>query len=383
MYNFPSDFPDLYSEAVHARKILEVLSLARQSEQPADFWQKFLERSHDEYLSKRLNATVGIILGELIGSSTANDPIRMNRQYWRPVQPEAPSSLERIAGVYLSINPPSQSLLQLSTSDIQTLMGFALSKRKLYSSGKLVLENVLPALQLQYGQESFPFGLAVSEFIKCCNMTGSISTGEKWARTALANRLETSGVSTSPDTVYLRVALADSLLASSNYESAIGILSDILRETELAQPSILIMLIVRLCKAHRRSEDCFPSRDVAVALPRAIRALRHVSTNLRVAFVEEIKCNIDSMDVSEDQRRRWCESFGKLITTSPNSPKEQEITHLLKDFERLVNLISTKDLSCELKDVSLEDATADEAPVEEAMTQHQYKMILTPNQAQL
>lgn len=84
------------------------------------------------------------------------------------------------------------------------------------------------------------FGLAVSEYVKCCNLTEDMADRDHWARHALHNRRDTSGAKIRADTLYLQVALADSLLAASNYESAIEILSDILQDAQFIQSSVIL-----------------------------------------------------------------------------------------------------------------------------------------------
>jgi hypothetical protein len=340
----------LFSEVIHTRKILEMHISTQNPDSASNFWPVFLEQLHqnDEPLTKRLNATIGIHLSELIRTSTATDPLRMTREAWRPMQQEVPSSLERIALICLGLTPSlPETILRSLTLETQTLISFILSKRKLYDSAKRILNELLPTLEFQYGRNSMPFGLAVSEFVKCCNMTEDIASGAHWAQLALSQRLEAHTVKTSADTLYLRVALADSLLAASEYESAIELLSDILQNTQPDQPSIVAMLIVRLSKAHRRLGEPFPSPNIANALPRGIKALGQVSESLRLAFIEEIGCNIDSMDVSDVQRRKVHESLEKIVSRPPSLPNEQEVADLEKELQELSVFISSDMTSCQ------------------------------------
>lgn len=299
-------------------------------------------------MTKRLNATIGIILGELIRKSNVRDPLRATRESWRPLQKENPSSFEQIAMISLSITPlvqePSYGTL---TPELKTLMAFIISKRKLYDSAKYILKDLLPILESQYGQGSMPFGLAVSEFVKCCNMTEELADGLHWARRALSKKLDISDVKTSPDTLYLRVALADSLLAASEYESAIELLDDILQKTQSDQPSIVIMLTVRLWKAHRRLGKPFPLPKLVNALPRGMQALGHVSAMLRRTYIEEIGCNIDSMDLSEAQRKDVHERIADLVSKSSCLPNKQGMTGHGEGFKEVLALTSPDRTSCE------------------------------------
>jgi hypothetical protein len=340
----------LLSELIHTRKILEMHISAKNPDSASNFWPVFLDQlyQNDEPLTKRLNATIGIHLGELIRKSTANDPLRITRESWRPMQQEIPSSLERIATIYLGLTPSlPETVLGGLTLETQTLISFILFKRKLYDSAKRILNELLPALQFQYGQNSMPFGLAVSEFVKCCNMTEDIATGAHWAQLALSKRLEAHTVKTRADTLYLRVALADSFLAASEYESAIELLSDLLQNAQPDQPSIIAMLIVRLSKAHRRLGEPFLSPNTSNALPRGIKALGQVSKSLRLALIEEIGCNIDSMDVSDVQRRKLHESLEKIVSRPPSLPNEQEVADLEKELQKLSVFTSSDMASCQ------------------------------------
>ncbi|PMD21667.1 hypothetical protein NA56DRAFT_119775 [Hyaloscypha hepaticicola] len=289
------DHLDLLPDIFHTREVLAMYASAHLPEKAFNYVEE-LHKS-EKPLTKRLNATIGIILGELICKSTSRDPLAMAREFWKPTQLGHPSSLEQIALAYLNdTNSVLQPIFKSSKLEIQTLTGFIHSKKRLFDSAKHILKGLLPDLASQYGPKSMTFGLAVSEYVKCCNLTEDMADGEYWARYALFNRLDTSGAKPSADTLYLQVALADSLLAASKYESAIVILSDILQDAQSSQPSIVIMVSARLCKARRRLGDPFPSRQMVTALPQDMRALGHVSKSLRLIYAEEIGCNLDSMD---------------------------------------------------------------------------------------
>jgi hypothetical protein len=340
------DHLDLLPDIFHTRKVLEMYASAHHSEKAFNYVEE-LHKS-EKPLTKQLNATIGIILGELICKGTSWDPLVMARESWKRTQLGRPSSLERIALAYLNdTDAVLQPIFQSSNLEIQTLTGFIHSKKRLFDSAKHILKGLLRDLGSQYGRNSMTFGLAVSEYVKCCNLTEDMADGEYWARYALFNRLDTPGAKTSADTLYLQVALADSLLAASKYESAIEILSDILQDAQSTQPSIVIMVSVRLCKARRRLGDPFPSRQMVTALPQDMKALGHVSKSLRLTYAEEIGCNLDSMDVSNDQRRKLHASFADLVIKSSSIPNEQEITARVKDFQELLVITSSKLNSCQ------------------------------------
>jgi hypothetical protein len=130
-------------------------------------------------------------------------------------------------------------------------MGFILSKRKLYVPAKIILSSNLSTLQNHFGRMSMTFNLAISEFVKCCNMTNDEVEGERWARYALSNR---PNMKTTSDALYLRIAYADSLLAAAYYEPAIKELGEISEDIQVDNPSIVTMVALRICKAYRRQD---------------------------------------------------------------------------------------------------------------------------------
>jgi hypothetical protein len=169
----------------------------------------------------------------------------------------------------------------------KTLIGFVLARRKLYILAKDALDDALTAIESFYGYTSWEYGIAIAEFVKCCNMSQSERTGERWARRALTKR---QGLEDRADTQYLQVALADSLLVRSEYGGAIEILNDI--ATKSNDPSISLKAIIRLSKAHRRVGEIFPAPKIITELTRGLQVLNNMDEELRSAFMEELECNV-------------------------------------------------------------------------------------------
>lgn len=146
------DHLDLRPNIFNTQKVLEMYAAAHHSEKAFNYVEELYKSKKP--LTKRLNATIGIILGELVCKSTSWDPLAMAkaRESWKPKQLEHPSSLERIALAYLNdTDSVLQPIFKSSRLEIQTLTGFIHSKKRLFDSAKHILKGVLPDLAFQYG----------------------------------------------------------------------------------------------------------------------------------------------------------------------------------------------------------------------------------------
>jgi hypothetical protein len=327
----------------------------------------------DGKLNENINANVGIALGNNLSVNCTNDALRVACKSWKPIEPERPSSLERIAMAHFissisvarlveemgieahdTIHASDLSALgmnslmghsiidslrektglfvpadflrtDLSISDIEhtpnvgqlvesaprparvttvitantsvefkTLAGFVLARRKLYSLAKRVLKDAIPEIEARYGPTSWELGIAVAECVKCCNMTEEQRMGEQLAHSTLLRR---PGLGDRADSQYLRIALADSLLAGSNYNGAVEVLDGVIA-VERGDPSVVLKAALRLSKAHQRLSKVFPSPKITFRLAHRLQVLDQANDELRSAFTEEIERNVSQVDTS-------------------------------------------------------------------------------------
>jgi hypothetical protein len=60
-----------------------------------------------------------------------------------------------------------------------------------------------------------------------------------------------------------------------------------------------VTVATRLSKAHRRLGEVFPSRKITEVLLRGLKDLPHVSKSLQLAFIEELQCNLSTVDIGD------------------------------------------------------------------------------------
>jgi hypothetical protein len=277
--------------------ILALQDMAQIPESSGHTWSEQLKNLQAAHCldSKRSNAILGIALGSYLHVDHINDSLKASRETWEPLEHTNPSSLEKVAMACLFT---SNAVVDFITVDarleIKTLVGFVLAKRKLFSLAKGTLDTVLLGIETRYGISSLEYGIAVAEFVKCCNMTQEEATGERKARHALSRR---SGTDDRAETRYLKVALADSLLAGSNYVAAVEVLDDLLAD-EKAESLIIIKAAIRLSKAERRLGKDFPSARITAKMIQGLQLLDHAPYTLRSALIEEVVCNVAWFDAA-------------------------------------------------------------------------------------
>jgi hypothetical protein len=224
-----------------------------------------------------------------------------------------------------------------SSPEVKVLIGFIFSRRKLYNLAREVLEEAISEVEISSGSTSLEYGLVAAELATCCNITQEEARGEHWARHALSERSESDA---SADTYYLKIALADSLLAASCYKAAIEVLQGVLESRGL-DPSIGAKAIIRLVKARRLMGDTLPSESIRGPLVQGTRLLEDISTPLRAALCEEIFCNIDKLDAVDEKFVRQvegiCSAFDSLGTSGDQMEfdtfRDTQLEDLLASFK--------------------------------------------------
>lgn len=192
-------------------------------------------------------------------------------------------------------------------------------------------------------------------------MTQRQGEGERWARDALANRqLSDPHLYTHPpavpdrgsagpkiqhiedraDTQYLRIALADSLIADSKYDEAIGILH-IMLPGELSA-SLAVKISLRLSKAYRRIGEVFPSPKITQSLSEGLLRLIEVSNQLRAAYIEELRFNLESCEHNDHEIQYNVHEMMQLINcmshgnNSDNRRCVQVVEELRNNLQQII-----------------------------------------------
>lgn len=288
--------PALESELTYSRAVLDLRSIL-QKQNSSQIIPTVFDTVHQVSGGKRLNATLAIVLVELLSVEPENSSLKSAKESWSPILQEDPSSFERIAMAHLLSSVSVQSSLYLrADTSTKTLLGFVFSRRKLYILARDMLEEAVGNIERVYGGSSSEYLTTVAELVKCYNMTQDPASGKRWAEHAL------SSVPPKKDehgpTLFVRIALADAFLANAQYQDAVGILQQLLK-VQGRDPSITLKVLLRLCKALRRLGEIFPSSNIVKALAEGIHVLDEVPDKLRLAFLEEVLCNLGRVDITD------------------------------------------------------------------------------------
>jgi hypothetical protein len=303
--------PQLLSEIIETKLFLEIQKMA-QNETPieaSDFLSEEPELLWGITTSKRLNGRFGILVGDYIHRKLTCKPSGTIKESWNFVDSDNPSSLERIAFAYLTNTKVIPRVLYESQNlATKTLIAFILSKRSFYESARDILEGALSQIEKAYGRESWDYTITTAEYLKCCAVTWDVSAvrfDTLLAMTAGADNPANDG------SLFLKIALADVLLADSRYEAAIEVLNSVHSAT-IGHPSMNVTVVTRLSKAHRRLGKVFPSHEITEVLLRGLKDLPQVSKPLRFAFIEEFQCNLNTVDVGKfPAYQKLCEAMAK------------------------------------------------------------------------
>jgi hypothetical protein len=323
-----------------------------------------------------LNARIGIILGRRVSSQNISETLRKMPSIWRPISAEYPSSLETIAVAHqVTVGSPSSRSLNTSsqvlddrfddsnqnrTQDdttfttftleatrkprqlqlpellasntlptnadplVKTLVGFVYAQRSFFSLAKRTLRESMREIEQHYGPLSWEMGVVVAECAKCCNMLQQYRMAEQMIRSALRRR---AGLENRPDSQYLQIILADTLLAKANYVDAAELLERVFSSELSASSPVVMKATLRKAKIHRRLGEVFPSQKVTSNITHGLQALGQVNDGLRSAFMDEINRNIVRID-------------------SRNTPMYQEAQELADVLEEIQ---SCKDVGSEIQ----------------------------------
>lgn len=252
---------------------------------------------------ERSNAMIGYTLGMLLSNEamlaeTGGPTERLTEALssWQPLSPSSPSTMEYLAATSFCSQSQLSSIERPSfdTLDTKTLQGLLLSRRKLYEEAAEILNSTIRDIHLQYGRASMQLGIVTAELANCYNILRQEGLAEYCVKKTLQSRLDPS-LSSRRDGIYLRFALADSLIGRARYNEAITILQNIIDNSTISAP-FRMMSALRLAKSRRRiHEEAQKAFEQNSPLWTGLTLLRHIPGVLIMEYVEELACNISEI----------------------------------------------------------------------------------------
>lgn len=172
---------------------------------------------------------------------------------------------------------------------IEVAFAFAVARRRSYDLAIPLLESTLSRALSEWSSDSFEYALICAELIKCCNLSGQEPNGESLGVLTLQSRHDPR-MRRRADTVYLKIALVDSLVGQCKYKRAVDLLDGILELTGLSD-SLVTIILLRSNKIKRRlwGYHAFTLDDGgANIMHRVAPRLGTVSRDLQLEYLEEL-----------------------------------------------------------------------------------------------
>lgn len=346
------DQSQLQKEVVETRVLLQVHELVFTSTHASNFLSEKLELASRSIATRRLNGRFGIKLGEHVVRKLIRDSSGTIKNSWHAFKPEPLSAMEQIALAYVTgTKPDLRDLRGKESLTIKTLIAFVQSRRKFYESAKKILEGVVSQVESAYGRGSREYMITTAEFLKCCAITGDTGILRFDSLLSLASNAETGPKECN---LFLKIALADALLADASYGAAVEILESA-QSAGLQNSTMIVTVAIRLSKAQRRLGEVFPSPKIIDALLGGLKWISQVSSRLRLAFIEEIQCNLNSVDFGHFPAcEKLRDSIANCIVGWPSArtidgSAQQEhnfAAELEDDFKKVASLATTLEGSC-------------------------------------
>ncbi|KAF8856903.1 hypothetical protein BDZ45DRAFT_803804 [Acephala macrosclerotiorum] len=285
-----------------------------------------LSKSYDE----RSNATIGLAFSSFF------DDIRVSLgrkksielcSKWRPISEEAPSPME----VFTAANIITRDFIDLWLPTIRTgdlelriLTIRAIAQNNLYPQAGMLLEECLPDLEDRFGSESFEMSVALAELINYLNILGNAKKGEQLGCRAL-DRRRNEPLRDRTDTLYLQVAVADSLIRLSRYEEGQQLLREVIASS-FASDSLVMKAALRLAKIQRRHGTDDDPLGIGSPLSEALNRVSSVSDKLRLEYLQELAC---AMSITRDKDglgngKVWAEIYDTFPDILESAPTEGE-----------------------------------------------------------
>ncbi|CVK85067.1 uncharacterized protein FMAN_16033 [Fusarium mangiferae] len=240
---------------------------------------------------QRSHATLGYFL------SLQNIYFAEALKTWQPLLSKSPSQMEYLAAISFC----DQSRLALSaerpaflTLDTRVLEGLLRSRRKQHDQAAKALEVTRVEVVSQYGLCSMQVGIVTAELANCYN----ILRREELAELALSRCLELrldADLSNRCDGIYIRLALADSLIGQAKYHEAVPVLESVMGNPNISA-TFRMMSVLRLTKSRRRMhDDAQKAFEQNSPLWTGFALLSNVSEILVMEYVEELGCSISEL----------------------------------------------------------------------------------------
>ncbi|KAF4432635.1 hypothetical protein FACUT_8323 [Fusarium acutatum] len=252
---------------------------------------------------QRSNALIGHILAMLLSNEASTGEPKASAESlagalsdWVPLSLSKPSTMEYLAATSFCSRMQINSIGKPSfvTVDTIALKGLLLSRRKQHKDGAECLGSTMGAITSQYGPCSMQLGIVTAELANCYNILRKEEKAESCVRTTLDAR-EGRCLSTRRDGVYLRLALADSLIGRARYNEAVLVLESIIGSPDISA-TFRMMSVLRLARSRRRMhKDTQRAFEENSPLWTGLPLLSHVSGVLTIEYIEELACNISEI----------------------------------------------------------------------------------------
>ncbi|KAF5633872.1 guanine nucleotide-binding alpha-3 subunit [Fusarium tjaetaba] len=297
---------------------------------------------------------------------------------WQPLVPKSPSQMEYLAAVSFC----EQSRLAVLerpaflTLDVRVLEGLLRSRRKQYDQASKVLDTTMVEVISQYGSCSMQLGIVTAELANCYNVLRREALAELTLTKSLELLLD-SDLSNRRDVIYLRFALADSLIGQAKYQDAVPILQGIIDDPDVSA-TFRMMSALRLTRSKRRMhEDARKAFQQKSPLWIGFSLLDNVPDVLVMEYVEELGCSISELPKRklEDSKntQELIEAVNSALSTSSsvtNNPCWEWYTKCQEEYSGQITEATKENkgkgvdevLGNELPPQSVDDMSVDEGP---------------------
>ncbi|KAF5713070.1 hypothetical protein FMUND_8089 [Fusarium mundagurra] len=258
---------------------------------------------------------------------------------WQLLLSKSPSQMEYLAAISFC----KQSRLVLLerpaflTLDTMVLEGLLHSRQKHHDQAAKTLEATRVEVVSQYGPCSMQVGIVTAELANCHNILRREALAESILRSTLQARTD-SNLSTRRDGVYLRLALADSLIGRARYQEAVPVLESVIDNPGIPA-TFRMMSALRLARSQRRML-CVPVKAFKQNSPlwTGLTLLGNVPEGLVMEYVEEIGCSISQLpkeQLGESNTTQLIQAVNSALRRSrslPDSPCLEWYTNLQQEY---------------------------------------------------
>ncbi|KAG5818439.1 hypothetical protein H9Q74_007404 [Fusarium xylarioides] len=233
---------------------------------------------------------------------------------WRPLSLSKPSTMEYLAATSFCnwthvkmITKPS-----FTTVDTMALQGLVLSRRNQHKYAAELLNSTTGVITSQYGSCSMQVGIVTAELANCYNILRQENKAESRIITTLQER-DGRSLSTRRDTIYLGLALSDSLIGRARYSQAVPVLESIIDSHDVSA-KLRMMGVLRLARSRRRMhEDTQSAFEENSPLWTGLTLLSQAPEALTMEYVEELGCSISEIPKQQLQSSKQVQELIKAV----------------------------------------------------------------------